>query len=120
MGGEAGWFLPDDYLRRLEHPEDGALRILREQVGVDVARLDLRFIESFEGNGAWHMVFHYSGEPAEEPRIRAGSNTAKAEWFDLNGLPDRSAVAHGGWGLDVLAAMRRGRDETPHVRSVVD
>jgi hypothetical protein len=32
----AGWFLPDDYLRRLEHPMDAGSRILRERVGVDV------------------------------------------------------------------------------------
>lgn len=30
---QRGWFLPDDYLAHLEHPEDAAMRILQEQAG---------------------------------------------------------------------------------------
>src|SRR5205085_221376 len=31
--GQTGWFLPDDFLAHLEHPDDAARRIVREQTG---------------------------------------------------------------------------------------
>ena len=74
--GETGWFLPDDYLRRLEHPEDAAKRILREQLGLEAPRLRLGLIESFEGNGAWHLIFHYEGHADGEAQLAPGENTA--------------------------------------------
>ena len=104
--GETGWFLPDDYLRRLEHPEDAAKRILREQIGLEAPRLRLGLIESFEGNGAWHLIFHYEGHVDGEAQLAPGENTAQAEWFRLTEFPDRSELAHEGWALDVLEAMR--------------
>ena len=117
---QAGWFLPDDHLRHLEHPEDGALRILREQVGVALERLDLRFIESFEGAGGWHLVFHYSGELSEPVPLVPGANTASAEWFEGSALPRRFEMAHLGWPLDVLAALQKPPGEVSHLRSVLD
>lgn len=117
---QPGWFLPDDYLRRLEHPEDGALRILKEQVGVNVPRLDLRFIESFDGNGAWHLIFHFSGAMPAGARVVPGPNTEDANWFPIRRLPDRASVAHGGWALDILNAMNKRGEDVAHTRSVVD
>lgn len=115
---QAGWFLPDDYLRRFEHPEDAALRILREQLGLDLASVELRFIESFEGDEAWHLVFHFSGTLPDGSKPERGANTAAMEWFNLSRLPERSAVAHGGWALDILAALSKPQAEVAHTRSV--
>jgi ADP-ribose pyrophosphatase YjhB (NUDIX family) len=97
--GQAGWFLPDDFLDHLEHPDDAARRILREQVGID-AVVCFAEIESF-GNGAWHLVFHYVTE-VERPEATAGLNVAAAQWFPLDDLPPAGEVAHHGWGLEVL------------------
>jgi ADP-ribose pyrophosphatase YjhB (NUDIX family) len=118
--GQAGWFLPDDYLHRLEHPEAAGLRILREQVGVGLPSLDIGFIESFEGNGAWHLVFHFVGRVRSDAGIAAVGNTSEVQWFDRSALPDRSGVAHDGWAIDVVRTLARPRDEVVHVRSVVD
>jgi ADP-ribose pyrophosphatase YjhB (NUDIX family) len=107
--GQAGWFLPDDYLRRREHPEIAAQRILREQVGLDVPGLKLGMIESFENDGAWHLIFHYVGRLGIPAEPVAGPNTAVAEWFPLGKLPDRSTMAHEGWAADVLEAVRETR-----------
>ena len=116
---QAGWFLPDDYLRRLEHPEDAALRILKEQVGLDTVRVDLRFIESFEGNQAWHLVFHFGAMLPDGSSPTPGTNTAAMEWFSMDHLPDRVDVAHQGWALDVLASLAKPPEESAHIRSVV-
>ena len=118
--GQTGWFLPDDYLRRLEHPEDAGLRILREQVSVDVPSLDIGFIESFESSQAWHLVFHLTGRLGEGLEPKAIGNTAAAQWFERSALPSRSEIAHEGWAIDILETLARPRDEAVHVRSVVE
>jgi ADP-ribose pyrophosphatase YjhB (NUDIX family) len=98
--GQEGWFLPDDYLDHLEHPDGAARRILREQVGIEAVDVRLTEIESF-GNGAWHLVFHYKAE-VELPEAATGDNIEAAEWFPLDALPPADEVAHHGWGLEVL------------------
>lgn len=49
--GQPGWFLPDDYLIYLEHPDDAAKRIAQDQAGFALDQVLLDHIESF-GNGA--------------------------------------------------------------------
>ena len=105
---QRGWFLPDDYLAFEEHPDVAARRILQEQVGFAPESVRLTHVESF-GNGAWHLVFHYTTEASESPAITPGENVAAAEWFDLNGLPAPSEVAHEGWALDVLQHVLASR-----------
>lgn len=101
---QSGWFLPDDFLLHLEHPDDAARRILQEQIGIPVSAVWLHHIESF-GNGAWHLVFHYKYQASVAPAAVAGPNVIKAEWFSLDRLPDPADVAHHGWALDVLAKL---------------
>lgn len=101
---QRGWFLPDDYLAYLEHPDNAAKRILKEQAGSAFPELHLAFIESF-GNGWWHLVFHYVAELDKVPNSTPGENVSAMEWFLLDKLPEPSQVAHHGWGLDVLNQM---------------
>jgi ADP-ribose pyrophosphatase YjhB (NUDIX family) len=105
--GQRGWFLPDDFLAELEHPDTAAARILSEQAAVE-ARPALSHVESF-GDGAWHLVFHYALELGSAPGVVPGPNVAAAEWFALDALPAPEAVAHGGWALEVLAEIARRR-----------
>jgi ADP-ribose pyrophosphatase YjhB (NUDIX family) len=99
--GQRGWFLPDDYLRRLEHPDDSARRILGDQAGVATAKPRLGEIESF-GDGDWHLVFHYVLELDRKPDVSAGENVKDAEWFPMNELPPERELAHHGWARQVL------------------
>jgi ADP-ribose pyrophosphatase YjhB (NUDIX family) len=99
--GQTGWFLPDDFLDHLEHPEDAALRIVREQAGIDAPVLRLADIESFDGD-AWHLVFHYVGALERRPDIVAGDNVADARWFSRSELPEASEIGHHGWALQTL------------------
>jgi len=101
--GQTGWFLPDDYLRRLEHPGEAAKRIVKEQTGLGASNLGLSFIESFEGNGAWHLIFHYRGDLNQATPVAPLVNVAEVQWFPLNQLPPREELAHEGWAADVLA-----------------
>src|SRR5438093_1762325 len=105
--GEAGSFLPDDVLREFEHPTRAAVRILEEQLGLeldDEPRLGL--IESFQGNDeSWHLSFHHLVELPARPILRQEKGMAAAQWFALDALPPRSEVAHNGWSLAVLKKM---------------
>jgi ADP-ribose pyrophosphatase YjhB (NUDIX family) len=101
--GQTGWFLPDDYLRRLEHPADAAARIAREQLGLTTP-LELAEIETFNGD-AWHIVFHYRGRLERAEALRAGKNVADLEWFPLDALPPAEEVAHHGWAINVIGKM---------------
>jgi ADP-ribose pyrophosphatase YjhB (NUDIX family) len=106
--GETGWFLPDDFLRHTEHPDEAARRILKDQAGIDGVRPELSHIESFEGHGYWHLVFHYSAQLTGSERGSPGGNVGALEWFPLDRLPPADEVGHGGWALETLQAVRSG------------
>lgn len=99
---EEGWFLPDDYLHHTEHPDAAATRILQLQAGITAPTLQLSHIESFEGHGYWHLIFHYLGKLEAMPTVRPGNNIRSIEWFPFQGLPAADQVAHGGWGLETI------------------
>ncbi len=100
---QQGWFLPDDALKHFEHPDQGAKRILKEQLGLSVPEAQLSKIESFKGNdGSWHLAFHYKAEFDKAPPVKPSEDLAGTEWFELGKLPERSEVAHHGWALAVL------------------
>ena len=105
--GEEGWFLPDDYLRHSEHPEDAARRILQDQAGVVPSALRLSHIESFEGHGYWHLIFHYAATASASPESTPGQNVRALEWFPIDQLPPAEQVGHGGWALETLQQVLR-------------
>ncbi len=103
---QTGWFLPDDELQHLEHPDDAARRILAGQLGLNSALPRLDHIESFKGNDAsWHLVFHFVVEVDEPGKIAPSSNLADLAWFPVDRLPEREAIAHHGWALDVIQTI---------------
>ena len=102
--GQKGWFLPDDFLAHLEHPDDAARRIVTEQTGIAELEPRLAEIESFDG-GAWHLVFHYLAEVDSAVPVEAVGNVGEAEWFPLEALPPAAEVAHHGWGLETLGRI---------------
>lgn len=105
--GQKGWFLPDDYLGYGEHPGDAARRILREQVALDVDNIAFGYIESLGGEegGAWHLIFHHKVELDKPQTLAPLGNVHAVEWFPLEELPARDAVAHDGWAIDVIGEV---------------
>ena len=103
--GQTGWFLPDASIKYLEHPDNAAKRLLRDQLGLDKASPKLDHIESFRGNdGSWHLSFHYRS--AIEVEFTPGEDIAEAKWFPLDALPPKDDVAHHGWALTTLKKMQ--------------
>src|SRR5437016_13326466 len=57
---QEGWFLPNDDRHHLEHPEQAARRILKEQAGIDNSSLKLAEIASSTGNNqSCHLIIDY-------------------------------------------------------------
>ena len=102
---QSGWFLPNDSLKHMEHPEVGARRVLKEQAGIDKASLKLSQIESFVGdNGSWHIIFDYMAIPSST-HILKGKEISAAEWVRLDELPESKEFAHNGWGRSILVKL---------------
>ena len=103
---QSGWFLPDDLLANLEHPEAAARRILKEQMDLSISDLTLGYIQSFKGgDGSWHMAFHYVAQMTQLPSANPSPDVKTVEWFSVNDLPPRSEVAHHGWALRVVKEL---------------
>lgn len=100
--GQSGWFLPNDGLHYLEHPDRAAKRILKEQAGIDDSTLKQVEVESFAGdNGTWHLIFDYLSFP-RSMNVSAGPMISEARWFEIDKLPASQEFAHNGWGKSVL------------------
>ncbi len=100
--GQQRWFLPNDDLHHLEHPDQAAKRVLKEQVGIDDATLKFAEIESFVGNNqTWHLIFDYLAFP-RTMKVSPGGTIAEAKWFEIDSLPPAEEFAHHGWGKAVL------------------
>ena len=99
---QQGWFLPNDDLHHLEHPEQAARRILKEQTGIDEATLKLAEIESFMGNNqTWHLIFDYLAF-TRTMNTSPGNAVAELKWFEIDKLPPPEDFAHHGWGRTLL------------------
>ena len=106
--GETGWFLPDDLMREVEHPEAAATRVLDEQLGLGATDLTLSHVDSFTGNdGTWHLAFHYVARFDTIPALNPAARITRTEWFARDGLPPRDQTAHGGWHLGVIKRALR-------------
>jgi ADP-ribose pyrophosphatase YjhB (NUDIX family) len=110
---QPGWFLPNDGLKHVEHPETGAKRILREQLGFENATLRLVDVESFIGdNRSWHLIFDFLAFPTSM-RVSRGKGVAEAKWFEIDKLPGPGEFAHNGWGRAVLLKHARVQEAKP-------
>ncbi len=86
----------------MEHPEVGARRVLKDQVGIENATLKLVDIESFIGDAkTWHLSFDYLAFPTTM-NVTTGEGVADARWFEIDKLPTMDEFAHRGWGRAVL------------------
>lgn len=99
---DTGWYLPDVLLNLNEHPDEGAKRVLREQLEATPSTISLNHVESFEAEGLWHLVFHYRAESNDKVGGRASIVIAELRWFPVDDLPDIRDVGFNGWALKTL------------------
>lgn len=106
---QAGWFLPNDLLQYLEHPDAAASRILAVQLGLADTAPALKTIDSFKGNdGSWHLAFHYLCVLPAAASPAPAAELSEWAWFGLDALPKKSEIAHGGWYAGVVHRVVEG------------
>lgn len=90
------WWLPAGELEPYEHPDD-VIRSSLDELGVEVASIALRSVDSFRGRRGWHVTFDYAADVTGEP-----SGPVPAAWHAPDALP---ATAHGHWERDLIARI---------------
>jgi ADP-ribose pyrophosphatase YjhB (NUDIX family) len=106
---QKGWFIPDDLMRHAEHPDDAAVRILNEQLGLEGISPKLAYIESFTGGDkSWHLVFHYYITADVKVNLKPSGEIAEIKWFHMDSLPEKKDIAHHGWAKYILDEIRAG------------
>jgi 8-oxo-dGTP diphosphatase len=91
------WDIPGGFLEPGEHPQDGMLREIKEETGLDVRVIDLLgvYMDQYGDGGAaeWTLNFYYVVEPVSgEPR--AADDVTELHWFPLEQLPEKMAFTH--------------------------
>lgn len=87
---EGQWALPGGFLKDDERLEDGARRELEEETGLQVKNLhQLRVFDSPDRDPRGRTIsIPFYGEVDSEEIVKGADDAAKAEWFDLNELPE--------------------------------
>ena len=107
---EGQWALPGGFIEMDEELADAAARELSEETGLENIKLEQ--IHTFGGIGrdprGRQITVVFMGIAKEgQTKITAGDDAEKAQWFDINNLPDNMAFDHD----DVAAfAIKKLRD----------
>ena len=84
------WALPGGFLKDEERLEDGARRELEEETGLKVN--ELHQLRAFDTPGrdprGRTISIPFYGEVDSEGKVKGADDAAKAEWFNLNELPE--------------------------------
>lgn len=92
------WEVPGGFLLEGEHPEEGARREIREELGIEIVHIELlgiymdTYAVSNNALKATLNIFYLSRISAGEPVI--GDEISQFEWFSRNSLPENIAFAN--------------------------
>jgi ADP-ribose pyrophosphatase YjhB (NUDIX family) len=81
----SGWGLPGGFLAAREQPEAALRRELREEAGLELDEVELRFVRALEFTNQVEIV--YRARALGEPRPR-GVEVTSFGWFRPDGLPE--------------------------------
>jgi ADP-ribose pyrophosphatase YjhB (NUDIX family) len=81
----AGWGIPGGFMSPREQPEEALRRELREEIGLEVEIAGVAFIRTLQKYRQVEIIFRCAPKGIPIPR---SYEITRAEWFDLNSLPD--------------------------------
>jgi 8-oxo-dGTP diphosphatase len=80
-----GWGVPGGFLEAGEQPADGVKRELREEVGIELADIELVAARTFQEARQIEIVFRCRPRGAAVPQ---SIEIKKASWFSIDELPE--------------------------------
>lgn len=81
---DSGWGLPGGFMNSGEQPEAGVRREIREEVGIELDKVELLFARSLGRLRQVEIYFRARAVGIPEP---CSFEIKRAEWFTLNALP---------------------------------
>jgi len=73
------------FMRPREHPEEAVRRELREEIGLEIEVASVAFIRALQKYRQVEIIFRCAPKGIPLPQ---SFEITRAEWFDLNSLPD--------------------------------
>lgn len=89
------WDVPGGFLEAGEHPEDGAIRELAEETGLQIHLNGLlgMYMDRYGTDGEWIINIYYVAEVLGG-KLTVMDDVAALEWFTPDALPTEFAFAH--------------------------
>jgi 8-oxo-dGTP diphosphatase len=80
----SGWGIPGGFLEKGEQPEEALRRELREEVSLELDRVDIAFARALKRPQQIEIIFvcTCNGEP-----VPTGTEIVEAKWFERESLP---------------------------------
>lgn len=100
-GDKHYWFVPGEVLRWSEHPDEGALRVLREWFNDRTTKPRYRGVQSHRGR-FWALCFIYTAQPKTSD---LPPDVSEVRYFPRDRLPRPIGFGH----RDVLRAFFEDR-----------
>ena len=108
------WDLPGGYLNNGEHPEEGLIREVREELGTSLrrpqfltAQIDEYPREDVAEEARFVLALFYTCEIGADARLTPMDDVQEAEWFPLEKLPDGIAFAANRRAIEAFKSSRQ-------------
>lgn len=86
----SGWGIPGGFIEKAEQAEDAIRREIREEIGIEISRLQLYTIRTIGS----HLEILFFAVPDGEPKI-CSAEIMDLRWYARDELPEEVAKTHG-------------------------